>query len=338
MSGRITWRDAYFRVDDVETFIRRSMPTKLPDIEPFTLADGRKFYPYELMFLMPIRALAENRNGGLSDVNWYFASGRVGNIDLSMHFGGRTDNLFSRYGETDEDQGHTLNTHSLRHLQNTELIRLGVADTIVNLRFNRRDPKQLKNYDHRSLAEDLQDMDLPPLAAEKLGLRAQEAMRMIVANKVSGPIVEEFRRVQREHGDDAAFDYLDAEADGLHVTPYGFCLNSFTVDPCPKHLECFNGCSHLTRTDVPEERQNLEALRDRTKRAIIKIEASPPGSIGRENQLRHAREHLDNIEKVLAAEPGTAPFPDGPDLFRSIEDKLGTTVIDTNRKAADELF
>jgi hypothetical protein len=215
MSGRITWRDAYFRVDDVETFIRRSMPTKLPDIEPFTLADGRKFYPYELMFLMPIRALAENLNGGLSDVNWYFASGRVGNIDLSMHFGGRTDNLFSRYGETDEDQGHTLNTHSLRHLQNTELIRLGVADTIVNLRFNRRDPKQLKNYDHRSLAEDLQDMDLPPLAAEKLGLRAQEAMRMIVANKVSGPIVEEFRRVQREHGDDAAFDYLDAEADGL---------------------------------------------------------------------------------------------------------------------------
>jgi hypothetical protein len=334
----IDWRSAYFKVSDLEALIRRSMPTKMPDIEPFTLADGKKLYPYELMFLMPIRALAENRNGGLTDVNWYFANGRVSSSDLHMHLGGQADNLFTRYGETEEDRRHTLNTHSLRHLQNTELIRLGVADTIINLRFNRRDPKQLKNYDHRSLAEDLQDMDLPPLASEKLGLRAQEAMRMIVANKVSGPIVDEFRRVQREHGDDAAFDYLDAEADGLHVTPYGFCLNSFTVDPCPKHLECFNGCSHLTRTDVPEERQNLEALRDRTKRAIIKIEASPPGSIGRENQLRHARAHLSNIEKVLAAEPGTAPFSDGTDLFRPVEDKLGTTVIDTNRKAADELF
>ncbi len=332
-----SWRDAYFRVGDVEDLVRRCMPTKLPDVEPFTLADGRKLYPYELMFLMPIRALAENRNEGLTDVNWYFANGRISSVDLHMHLGGQADNLFARYGETEEDRGHTLNTHSLRHLQNTELIRLGVADTIVNLRSNRRNPKQLKNYDHRSLAEDLQDIDVPPLAAEKLGPRAQEAMRMIIANKVSGPIVEEFRRIQREHGDNAAFDYLDAEADGLHVTPYGFCLNSFTVDPCPKHLECFNGCGHLTRSDVPEERQNLESLRDRTKRAIAKIEASPPGGIGRENQLRHAREHLANIEKVLAAEPGSRPFPDGPDLFRPMEDKLGTTVFDTTRNAADEL-
>ena len=333
----VNWRDAHFRVGDLEALIRRHMPTKLPDIEPFTLVDGTKLYPYELMFLMPIRALAENRNGGLTDVNWYFASGRIASYDLAMHLGGQTDNLFARYGETEEDRGHTLNTHSLRHLQNTELIRLGVADTIVNLRSNRRNPKHLKNYDHRSLAEDLQDVDIPPLAAEKLGPRAQEAMRMIIANKVSGPIVDEFRRIQREHGDDAAFDYLDAEADGLHVTPYGFCLNSFTVDPCPKHLECFNGCGHLTRSDVPEERQNLESLRDRTKRAIEKIEASPPGGIGRENQLRHAREHLANIEKVLAAEPGSRPFPDGPDLFRAIEEKLGTTVFDTTRRAADEL-
>jgi|GEM_PF-247167 Uncharacterized protein conserved in bacteria len=332
-----SWRDAYFRVGDVEDLVRRYMPTKLPDVEPFTLADGRKLYPYELMFLMPIRALNENRNEGLTDVNWYFASGRISNIDLSMHLGGQADNLFARYGETEEDRAHTVNTHSLRHLQNTELIRLGVADTIVNLRFNRRDHKQLKNYDHRSLAEELQDIDLPPEAAEKLGPRSQEAMRMIMANKVSGPIVEEFWRIQREHGDEAAFDYLDAEADGLHVTPYGFCLNSFTVDPCPKHLECFNGCGHLTRSDVPEERQNLETLRDRTKRAIAKIEATPPGSVGRENQLRHAREHLASIEKVLAAEPGSRPFPDGPDLFRAMEDKLGITVFDTTRKAADEL-
>lgn len=323
-----SWRDAYFRVGDVEDLVRRCMPTKLPDVEPFTLADGTTLFPYELLFLMPIRALAENRNDGLTDVSLNFANGRVSSADLHMHLGGQADNLFSRYGKTKADRSYTLNTHSLRHLQNTELIRLGVADTIVNLRFNRRDPKQLKNYDHRSLAEDLQDIDLPPLVSEKLGPRAQEAMRMIVANKVCGPIVEEFRQIQREHGDDAAYDYLDAEADGLHVTPYGFCLNSFTVDPCPKHLECFNGCTHLTRSNVPEERKNLESLRDRTKRAITKIEASPSGSIGRENQILHAREHMSNIEKVLAAEPGSRPFPDGKNLFRAMEDKTGTTIFD----------
>lgn len=59
---------------------------------------------------------------------------------------------------------------------------------------------------------------------------------MIRADRVAGPVVHEFRKIQQEFGDEAAFDYLDAEADGLHVTPYGFCINSFTVDPCPKHI------------------------------------------------------------------------------------------------------
>lgn len=331
MPGRISWRDAYFRVGDVETFIRRAMPTKLPDVSPFTLADGAKLFPYELMFLMPVRALAENRNDGITDVGWYFTSGRISPVDLYMHLGAQKDNLFSRYGETEEDRARTLNTHSLRHLQNTELLRLGVADTIVNRRFNRSNPEHLENYDHRSLAEDLQDIDLPPGAGEKLGPRAQEAMRMIMARKVSGPIVEEFRRVQIELGDDAAFDYLDAEADGLHVTPYGFCLNSFTVDPCPKHLECFNGCRHLTRSPVPEERRNLEVLRERMRRAVAKIEQTK-GGIGRDNQLRHAQERLANIEKALTAEPGTRPFPEGRDLFRPVEEKLGATVVDRSMR------
>lgn len=331
MPGRISWRDAYFRIGDVETFIRRAMPTKLPDVSPFNLAGGTKLFPHELMFLMPVRALAENRNDGITDVGWYFANGRISPTDLYMHLGGQEDNLFRRYGETEEDRAFTLNTHSLRHLQNTELLRLGVADTIVNRRFNRANPEQLENYDHRSLAEDLQEIALPPGADDKLGPRAQEAMRMIMARKVSGPIVEEFRRIQTELGDDAAFDYLDAEADGLHVTPYGFCLNSFTVDPCPKHLECFNGCRHFTRSPVPEERRNLEVLRDRMRRAAAKIERAK-GGIGRDNQLSHAQERLANIERALTAEPGTKPFPDGYDLFRPVEEKLGATVVDRAKR------
>ncbi len=66
--------------------------------------------------------------------------------------------------------------------------------------------------------------------------------RMIKAGKASGPIVDSFKKIQRTHGDDAAFDFLKVEADGFHSTPYGHCINSFTVDPCPKHLECFAGC------------------------------------------------------------------------------------------------
>lgn len=330
---RLDWSQAYLRVGEVEEMIRAHMPTKLPDLDAFTLADGQKLHASDLLFLMPVRALVENRNGGIIDMNRYFATGRVDTLDLQGHLGGKDDNLFSRYGETTEDRAYKLNTHSLRHLQNAELFRLGVADTIITKRFNRRSVAQSHEYDHRSLAEDLAHIDLPA-EAERMGPRAQEALRMIQARRVSGPIVEEFLRIQQEQGDDTAFDYLEAEADGLHVTPYGFCLNSFTVDPCPKHLECFNGCRHLTRSEAAEEQRNLVQLRDRMARVVAKIEDTPvtTRTVGWQNQLAHAHARLANIEKALAALPGQTVFPDGPDLYRSFQDATGTSILDTKPK------
>ncbi len=67
----------------------------------------------------------------------------------------RSASLFEKYGETDEDRALKIESHMLRHLQNTELFRLGVADTIISKRFNRRSVAQSYEYDHRSLAEEL---------------------------------------------------------------------------------------------------------------------------------------------------------------------------------------
>ena len=138
---------------------------------------------------------------------------------------------------------------------------------------------------------------------------------------------DEFRRVQRENGDDAAFDYLVAEADGLHSTPYGFCVNAFTVDPCPRHIECFNGCRHLTRSDRPDEQQRLERLRDQMRALVAKVEAEPHDRIGRTNQIRHAKIRLENIDRALAARPGAKPFPNGADLYSPPSDKMDGSVL-----------
>ena len=152
---------------------------------------------------------------------------------------------------------------------------------------------------------------------------------MILAGKVEGPIVDEFRHIQRHDGDEAAFSYLEAEADGLHITPYGFCLNSFTVDPCPKHLECFNGCRHLTRTEIDAERRALETLRERMQRTIDQIlaMAEPHRSIGWQNQLNHARTRLENVERTLTTTPGERPFPSGADLSRPLPYRSPATIL-----------
>jgi hypothetical protein len=339
IDGRIDWGAAYIRVGDVEEHIRKNRTTKLSDTMPTTLTDGTALYPHELLFILPARNLIETRNGGVLDTTLYSAIGRIGTADLiqSLSGGGSTPTLFERYGQTDEDRALRLNTHSSRHLQNTELFRLGVADTIITKKFNRRSVQQSHVYDHRSLAEDLAHIDLPPEAEERLGDKTLQVFKLIAANKARGPVVDEFRRVQTEYGDEAAFDYLNAEADGLHVTPYGLCMNSFTSDPCPKHLECFNGCLHLARTDVISEQENLERLRDRYAKVIITLEAHPDErrNIGWANQLTHARVRYENIAKALGTEPGMQVFADGTDLSVTAEQKAGTTIIDTMKRLRD---
>ncbi len=210
VDGRIDWRAAFIHVRDVEHHVRKNRATKLSDTTPTTTTDGVHLYPHELLFILPARNLIETRNAGLLDTTLYSAIGRLGTGDLiqSLSGGGSATTLFERYGQSEQDRALRLNTNSLRHLQNTELFRLGVADTIITKKFNRRSVQQSYVYDHRSLAEELADIDLPPEAEDRLGDKALQVFRLISANKARGPIVDEFRRVQHEYGGEAAFDYL----------------------------------------------------------------------------------------------------------------------------------
>lgn len=209
-----------------------------------------------------------------------------------------------------------LTSHTLRHLQNSELFRLGVADTIISKRFNRRSVVQSYEYDHRSLAEDLNQLELPAGVEAALGEKASAVAKMIQMGKAKGPIVSAYKHVQETEGDAAAFEYLKAEADGFHATPYGHCLNSFTVDPCPKHLECFSGCRHLSATNLDENRAHLRTLELKLIAALEMAEEKPSNSIGRTNQIEHARTRLHGVRTLLSAREGDILFPDGPDLSK----------------------
>lgn len=315
--GRFKWNEVYLNIQELESHLTENLPTKVSDTTPTKLADGATLQPWEYLFLTPKRALAEERNAGITDITRYYSVGLPEQTLISLVLGEEKDNrvsIFNRYGETSEDKILTLTSHSLRHLQNTELFRMGVADTIITKRFNRRSVVQSYVYDHRSLAEKLDLIELPNELEAFLGDKASTVAKLIVAGKASGPIVDSFKRIQLEQGDDAAFEYLRAEADGFHATPYGHCINSFTVDPCPKHLECFAGCRHLTATNLPENRKNLERLEGKFEAALSEIQSRPLGTIGRNNQINHATIRLENIRKLLRAHSGEQVFPEGPDF------------------------
>ncbi|MEM5461928.1 hypothetical protein VSR69_45420 [Paraburkholderia phytofirmans] len=312
---RAGWHNSYLHVGELEDHIRAETPTKISETAPLPLAVGA-IQPWELLFTLPKRSLAEERNDGLCDVSRYMAVRRPGADLISLAFGEHRTcvTVFEKYGQTDEDRALRMESHMLRHLQNTELFRLGVADTIISKRFNRRSVAQSYEYDHRSLAEDLDQIEIPQDVEIMLGEKAGTVARLIKGGKANGPIVDAFRRIQAADGDAAAYEYLRAEADGFHATPYGHCLNSFTVDPCPKHLECFADCRHLSATDLPENRQNLIRLEGKFKLALETIKARPSTSLGWKNQLDHAEKRLAGVQKLLATPTGERPFPDGVDL------------------------
>lgn len=305
----------FVRVGEIEEYLGAAKASKLSDTEILRLPN-RSLASWEFLFLHPKRSLAEERNDGICDISRYAAVGRPDTSLIGLALGEQKnfDSLFTRYGQSEEDKGLVLTSHMLRHLQNTELFRLGIADTIISKRFNRRSVAQSYEYDHRSLAEELDQLELPVEVEMALGEKASTVAKMIKAGKASGPIVDAFKQIQRDEGDTAAFEYLKAEADGFHATPYGHCLNSFTVDPCPKHLECFSGCRHLSATNLPENRHHLSTLEVKLKAAVELAEAKPSNSIGRTNQIQHARVRLEGVRTLLATRDGEKPFPDGPDL------------------------
>ncbi|MFM0218016.1 hypothetical protein [Paraburkholderia caledonica] len=303
-------------VGDAERFIAAQLPNRISHLSPLRLENGEPLEPWKMLFLFP-KEINQARTGLPTDPRYVAGVDIAEQAFLQQVLGGSKgiESLFSVYGKTEEDKILSIKSHSLRHLQNTELFRLGIADTVISKRFNRRSVVQSYEYDHRSLAEELDQLELPDAWADIIGSeKVATVAKLIEMGRTQGPIVREFKRIQAEEGDDAALRFLVAEADGFHATPYGFCLNSFTVDPCPKHLECFTGCRHLSATDLPENRRNVVVLHGRLKQALEKAEARPPGSVGRENQIAHGRTRLEGVERLMTTRPGAQVFPEGPDL------------------------
>ena len=74
---------------------------------------------------------------------------------------------------------------------------------------------------------------------------------------------------------------------------------------------------------------HLVQLEGRLKDAVEKIESRPAKTIGRENQLTHAKSRLVAVRKILDTPEGTQVFPDGDDL--STSDATSRSVFDVSK-------
>ncbi|WP_454766106.1 hypothetical protein [Cupriavidus campinensis] len=231
--------------------------------------------------------------------------------------------FYRKYGKAPGAAEMSVKPHALRHLLNTELFRLNVPDTAITHQFGRISVAQSYEYDHRSLAEQLRFVELPASASTVVpkGSTQEFVAKMIVSGAaVASHIGQTFKKIQAEQGEDAAFRYLAANSDGFHVTPYGFCTNSFSVSPCARHLKCFDNCKHFMVSGIPEHKTTLMELREKLIGMRDAAASRPFNTIGRFNQIAHAERLVEGVSQALAAQPRQHIFVDGKDYALPTKD------------------
>lgn len=297
----------------------REVHTK-SDLRRFETTSGRKIDTSELLFLV---AFGASNVPDALELGTPIAPIAPASVYASLSQSGGNSTLFSRYGRSDDATFMSVRPHSLRHLMNTEFFRLNVPDTIITHHFGRQSVAQSRTYDHRSLAERLNFVALPTAAKALIepGSSQELVAKMVVSGAIAmSHLAQSFKSIQAEHGDEVAFQYLSANSDGFHVTPYGFCTNSFSVNPCAKHLKCFDNCRHFAASGLPEHRVSLEQLKERLQVMRATAVAKKGKTLGRQNQIRHADNLLTGVDKALESTALACVFPAGVDNSRQAED------------------
>ncbi|WP_312607896.1 hypothetical protein [Agrobacterium pusense] len=317
------WFSCYFRVGEVEDALMRELVTKSPELNTLVMQGDRRYGTHDMLFLMPVRNLVEGRNRGVLDVERYYAFGRVDYADIDLALDGRNPNsIFRRYlGE--EGSSLCVNTLEFRHLLSDVLFCNHVSDVVNAKFFGRHTLKRTAQYDHTTLSKILEELDIGVEEHELLGDMQREMIAEILQGSLGGAKVEQFRRIQREKGDKAAVRYLAGAVAGFTITPLGACTSNFVASPCPRHLECFRRCEHLTRTPDPAEARRLDDLLEgfEIQRDAILTVPEAQRTLGWQSQLAHIDTQIDGARAAIAAAPGGKVFPHGDDLFVSIEDE-----------------
>lgn len=97
-----------------------------------------------------------------------------------------------------------------------------------------------------------------------------------------------------------ASEFLETHAGGLHVTLWGICTNDFSREPCAKHLQCFDSCGHLHRTDDAREAENLRKLLELNLQVLAKMEEDSTAEAGADKWVEEQKRKIAGIRKAIA--------------------------------------
>lgn len=273
------------------------------------------------------------RFGGRGDNVFRVLPRRVLLVDINRALGAdpRYPSVFSRRGLVEADGSPIkLTSHQPRHWRNTIYHLTGMSDAQQALALGRKRLEQNKFYQHTSIEEST-SAHQEFLAFDSHRERIDFLHAGIRKATIQGALTDSYHTLLHSRGTMAAEAFLTVHATALHVTPFGGCVHDFSQAPCPKHLQCWNGCSHLHLVGTPAERKNLQELAERLSNAIIIMRDGGTGEAGSDVWLMDQERKLNNLRTALARESGAGVqqvFPAGLPMTMSDADKRHSSVSD----------
>lgn len=252
---------------------------------------------------------------------------RVTLLDINQALGSdeKRASIFSRRSLTESDGTPIrLTSHQPRHWRNTIYHLTGMSDVQQALALGRKRLDQNGYYQHTSIEENTaahQDF----LAFNSHHERIDFLHTGIRDKRIQGALTDSYHALLSDKGTTTAEAFLTVHATALHVTPFGGCIHDFSQAPCPKHLQCWNGCSHLHLMGTPSERANLETQAENLKTAITIMRDAGAGEAGSDVWLADQEDKLNNLKSVLARDTNAGVqrvFPNGHPM----------TVVDTDKR------
>lgn len=232
--------------------------------------------------------------------------------------------IFSRRSLVEADGAPIrLTSHQPRHWRNTIYHLTGMSDVQQALALGRKRFDQNKFYQHTSI-EEATAAHQEFLAFNSYQERIDFLHAGIRKGQIQGSLTDSYHALMQDKGTTTAEAFLTVHATALHVTPFGGCVHDFSQAPCPKHLQCWNDCSHLHLMGTPSERKNLQEQAERLTSAIVIMRESGNGEAGSDVWLADQEHKLNNLLTSLSRDSAGVQqvFPTGRPM----------TIPDANRR------
>ncbi len=323
-------RRYHYLAGEIESFIKSRIGDKIDHVQLKEKIGSKWNVVLRTSDLLCIRFHGAFNN---KEVNLFskIRPGRVTLHEINASLGAipSVKSIFELRNLTENDGSRiSLTSHQPRHWRNTLYELAGMSNVQQALALGRQKLDQNPTYQHTSILEKTKShRDF--LSFNNPQEKVQFLHNGIREKKILGEITTIYHRLKEEKGKTIAESFLATHAGAIHLTPFGGCTHDFSQAPCPKHLQCWNGCSHLHRTNTPGEAERINEQIELSTLALDEMKKDAEGEYGADVWINDLQEKLGNMKKALEIKPMDKPvkvFPNGTPVTVASSSKKRSSV------------